>query len=209
MFCGHGVRARLAGACLCALLGDLGEAELDELAVDFFGIVRTAIPVKHGAALGVSWGGDGLQEGLETRCSADVLGRTASGAFNETGIGCVLQGRLDAFDLNRVAPVVAEVVGVGQGQIAACDQGAEFDACRALGGRVGDELWIGNAIMMLGGLELPQMIVLPAHRRLDQVMQALETGSYGRGEAAPDRRLGVVELHADDGDVLGAGHSPA
>ena len=59
--------------------------------------------------------GHGVEEFLEARDAADILGRGTAAAVDEAGIVERGIGARDRLEGDGVLPVVAEVVGVGEG----------------------------------------------------------------------------------------------
>ena len=61
-----------------------------------------------------------------------------------------------------------------------------------------------QAISLFADGELPQVIVEPADRYLDDVVQDLEGDRGGDLDLMPDQRIGVLELDAKGGDLVQA-----
>jgi len=98
-----------------AALGDATYSEfggefVDPLGVEIFA-VATAVPFDGFLMVAAPGFGDGVEKGLETGCSADILGRSASLAIDISRIfGGRLAGlhRLDGDDM---FPIVSHIVG--------------------------------------------------------------------------------------------------
>lgn len=104
-----------------------------------------------------------------------------------------------------VPPVVAEVVGVEKLADAAIDEGRELDVLRRGHAAVRPH-GIRNAVALVASLEVPEMIIFPAHRGLDNVVQHLQAGGDRDIDPAPDGGLDILEDDMDARDGLG-GHA--
>lgn len=94
--------------------GELGDAGVDLGKADILWIEDAAIPPDEALSLRVARAGHGVEELLEARPTANVFGRGAAGTLDEAGIGgCGIGGR-DGLDGDRVPPIVAEVVSIGE-----------------------------------------------------------------------------------------------
>src|SRR5690606_32543149 len=152
--------------------------------------------------------GDGVEEQFEAGDAADVFGWGAAGAADETGILDSGIGVGDRLDRDRVPPVVAEVVGVGQLRDAAIDQRAEPYGLSRVGLVAGAiPFGIGDGVALSVGAELEQVIIVERHGRLDDVVQGLERCRQRHLGAPPDGWLPVIELDPDAGDAIGVAHA--
>src|ERR1019366_9338074 len=92
--------------------GESSEASGDDRQVDIVGIEWAALPPDETLALWVARFGHGVEELLEARDAADILGRGTASAVDEAGIVECGIGGGDRLDGDSALPVVAEVVGV-------------------------------------------------------------------------------------------------
>ena len=103
---------------------------------------------------------------ITPRTSAIFWG-TVARSGNAGRIGFSLDGRLGFLDRDYVFPVIAEVVGIAEAGDAGFHQAIQGQA--TLISDVVDGVPI--AILPAIDLESMEMAVVPAHRRLDRVMQ--------------------------------------
>ncbi len=102
-------------------------------------------------------------------------------------------------------PAVAHVVGVADHGLARLQELAQLD----LGGADGRVRVPGLApyrlaIDLPADLELPEVLVEPPHRRLDDIVQAFQ-GDRGRDlDLSPDQRIRIDQLDPHGGDLFGA-----
>ena len=60
---------------------------------------------------------------------------------------------------------------------------------------------------MLVGRELPQVIIEPAHRRLDYAVHGLQVHRRTYRHAPSNQRVSIFKFNAKDGDIIGSGHT--
>jgi hypothetical protein len=82
------------------------------LNIGVIGIKVTAEPLEPLGMFLVVRVSDGLEEVVVSPGAADILGWTASGCFDQAGIGHARDGISDALDADRMLPAVAEVVEI-------------------------------------------------------------------------------------------------
>jgi hypothetical protein len=107
------------------------------------------------------------------------------------------------FDDDLVLPVITEVVGVAETVACACDQFAESDLALV----AEPELAVGDAELLVAEGEHVHVVVLPAERRLDDLVQLIKAGVCAELQPPPDRRLGdsqQLDLDLHDEAVAGA-----
>ena len=63
-----------------------------------------------------------------------------------------------------------------------------------------------HVVLVLVGRKFPQVIIEPAHRRLDHTVQGLRIHRGGHGHTPPDQRLDILKLDAKHGNVAGIRH---
>ena len=201
-----GLRLGEGGFAGGAALGDATYSEfggefVDPLGVEIFA-VATAVPFDGFLMVAAPGFGDGVEKGLETGCSADILGRSASLAIDISRIfGGRLAGlhRLDGDDM---FPIVSHIVGIEQLADAAVEQGLELDIlCRKQGVVV--PIGVGKTISLVVRFELPEVIIEPAHGALDDVVEHFEARIDRHVDPAPDERVGIGEHDVEAGDGLG------
>src|SRR5690606_6413377 len=114
-----------AGLAERAASGELFHPNEDLVFIGAFGIERTAVPAFEFAMLLVLGIDDGVEEQFEAGDAANIFWRSAAVAGYVAGILGSRVGVGDRLDRDRVPPVVAEVVGVGEFRDATIDQRAE------------------------------------------------------------------------------------
>src|SRR3546814_7113964 len=109
----------------------------------------------------------------------------------------------DLFDLDAMAPIVPEIIGVGEAGNAALDELADAH----MGGVAGADHEIivveADAIGGIADIEPEQVVVLEEHAGLDREVQGLEAIGGGKFEAAPEGGLQVFER---DANQIGRAH---
>ena len=191
----------------CSPAGKFGGAGFDLINADVFWFEGLPIPFNEAAALWMVQVRHGLDKVLEAGDAADVFWRGASFAFNETGI---FMGRIcigDRLDGKRVLPVIAKIIGVGQARDTAIYQRAEFDVFGV--GDIGPAIRIGNAVAAWLAVDLhgeaEEMIIFKQHRRLNDFVQAAQTGGERRLDTTPDHRFAVIQSDLYAGDAVNLG----
>src|SRR5690242_18392373 len=162
-----------------------------------------------------TWDAQDRQHGekvLVTPGTAAVLGRAVPFSRNTGGVAAGLKRTPRSLNQDRVFPVVAEVVGVGK----AADAGVPHlvQGQPLLVGHLVEAVWV--AILAAGDVEGMEMAAVPAHRRLDRLMQVAQRHLTGNEKASPDRGVGPVERHLEaEGGLAGVaslrggvGHDP-
>ena len=152
-------------------LGDVVEAKAECEKVDIVWIIGTAIPCEHPLVLAVGLVGGSFEELIVAGNAADIFWRPATLAGDEARI---LHGRVtidDAFDRDRVLPVVTKVVGVFEAIGAFGDKSFELH-CSGLQHSVAGVLPLRsrNAVELFSDPEFEEMVILPAHDGLDHVV---------------------------------------
>ncbi len=98
-------------------------------------------------------------------------------------------------------PVVTEVVGIGDRGCARGQDITQTNPRGIFGQRSAPAVIHRDAVRLAVDHHLPEMIIEPAHRGLDDVMQDLE-GDRGRHfDLPPDRRIAVLEVDAQRCDL--------
>jgi hypothetical protein len=152
--------------------------------------------------LGVTGIGDGFKKGFEAGRAAAVLGRGAMLALDISRIFGSGFAILDRFERDDMLPVVAHVVGIEQLANALIDQGFELGVFGRRQ-RVVRPVRIGKAVSSVARFELPEVIVEPAHRALDDIMEHLEAGIERNFDPPPDERVSIGKRDVQAGDGLG------
>jgi len=147
--------------------------------------------------------GHSIEELLKSRGSADVFGWSTSFAIDEPRVIDAGNCGCDLFDIDAVAPVVSEIIGVGEAGYAALDELADPH----MGGIAGadHEMIVveADAIGGVADVKTEQVVVLEEHAGLDREVQGLEAVGDGKFEAAPYGGLHVFERDANPGDLVG------
>ena len=123
----------------------------------------------------VAVAGDAFNESKVAGRPAAVLGRASAFTAQEAGVGIAGLRRLDGFDDNPMLPIIAKIIHVAELCYPGCQQRGKFGR----GCIVDPPVPIGvvrneNAVAVLVGRKLPEMVVEPAHRGLDDLVQNLE-----------------------------------
>src|SRR3546814_6605991 len=109
-----GFSVGVGGSSLCPSLGELRHACVDLVGADIGGIEDAAIPLHHGRALGMARLGHGIVELLKSWGSADVFGWSTTFAIDKPWVIDAGICGYDLFDLDAMAPIVPEILGVGE-----------------------------------------------------------------------------------------------
>ena len=193
-----------------AAVGDGGDMAFCDEFVDGLGVigavVTARVPLDQFGMIVMFGIGDGVEEVLEPGRTAAVFGRTAPGAVDVAWVFGVGLARPDGFYGDGVMPAVAHVIGVIELAGAAIDQRHELGVLRS--SDIGP-FAIRQTVAPFVDFELPEMVILPAHRRLDDVVHHLEAGLDGDIDDPPDSGLGVGQGDAQAGDSLGQAASLA
>ena len=195
------VRSQAASSSWAAW-GELVHPLADRGLADVRRVERAAAPFEQLFVALVGGVGDGVEEVHVAKGAAHILGRAGTLAVEEARIACLGLRPGDGLDPDRVVPVVAEVVDVGE----LPRPGTQEVGQRGRLGRVHRPLRIaparvGDAPGRVAAAELPQVVVLPAHGGLDHEVQPVEPDVDRDLDAAEDPRLDLVELDAQAGDV--------
>ena len=94
--------------------GEHGHAGVDFVGTDVERVKWPTVPLQHGFAVRVTGFGHGFHELFKAGEATDVLGRSAALTVDEARIIEFRIGGEDAFDLDEMAPVIAEIVGVDE-----------------------------------------------------------------------------------------------
>lgn len=173
---------------------------VDEGGVEPFGIEVPAAPALHIGVFRIVLIGDDGEELLVARDAADIFGRPGSGAVDAACLfRCGIE-REELLDLDRVMPVVAEVVDVDEGRSRLLEV-AQADLALVEGPRIALERAFlekrNVALAQAADAELVKMIVPPVEGGLDAQVELFEVPGQWHDEAAPDLRLDLVERDAD------------
>lgn len=99
------------------------------------------------------------------------------------------------------APVIAKVVDVAEFAQAALDQRPDADAFLFEDPAVfGDIFGVWDAIDSIPNDEFMEVVILPAHDDLNEVMQARKRGRQGDIQLPPDEGGRLYQLEPDAGD---------
>ena len=184
----------LSGFAGGAPFGDGADPEFCVAFVDFVGIeefaVALLVPVGHILVLGVTGIGDGFKEGFEAGRTAAVLGRGAMIALDISrifGSGLAIFNR---FERDDMLPVVAHVIGIEQLANAPVDQCFDLGVF-GRGQLIVRPVRIGKAVSPVARFELPEVIIEPAHRALDDIVQHLEVGIDWNFDPPPDQGISI------------------
>src|SRR3546814_16973607 len=92
---------------------------------------------------------------------------------SDVGSSDLARPGLDLFDGDDMFPIVAHVVGIEELTNAAVEQGTELGV---FGGKQAVIVPVGieHAVMPFLRLELPEVVIEPAHRALDDIMEHFE-----------------------------------
>ena len=176
---------------------------MDASGIHVGGIEGSAVPFDAVVVVGMLGIGDGFEKLAEAGNAADILGRAAQRPVDEARVARGGIGGEQLLDLEPMLPAVAHVVDIDEALDAVGGELVEADAAGADRAR-DTEPFSAHARPGDGlpaDVELVEVIVLPAHRRLDHGVQVLEGQRRGHLDPAPDRRLGVGEhdLQPNDG----------
>lgn len=184
-----------------AAFGDGADPELCVVFVDLVGIERfpvaALVPFGGILVLGVTGIGGGFKEGFEAGRATAVLGLGAMLALDIARIFGSGFAILACFERDDMLPVVAHVVGIEDLANAPVDQGFEpgiFGCGQLIVGLVR----IGKAVSFVARFELAEMIIEPAHRGLDDIVQPLEVGIERHLDPSPDQLMERYPDHWDD-----------
>src|SRR5215204_6135766 len=119
---------------------------------------------------------------LVTPGTAAVLGRAVPFSRNTGGGATCLKWPPGSLNQDRVLPVVAEVIGVGKAAHAGGPHLVQGQPL--LVGHLVEA--VGVAILAAGDVEGMEMAPVPAHRRLDRLMQVAQRHLTGDEKASPD-----------------------
>ncbi len=152
--------------------------------------------------LGVTGIGDGVEEDLKAGRAAAVLGRGAMLALDISRIFGSGIAILYRFKHDDMLPVVAHVVSIEDLATAPLERRLETDIFSRRQ-RVVRPVRIGKAVSFVAHFELPEMIIEPAHRALDDIMEHLEVGINWNLDPPPDRGIGIDKRDAQADDSPG------
>src|SRR4051794_9054733 len=141
--------------------------------------------------LGMRGIGQDSEKVLVTPGTAAVLWRAVPFSGNTGGVATCRKRPPGSLNQDRVFPVVAEVIGVGE----AADAGVQHLV-------QGQPLFVGHlveavrvAILAACDVEGMEMAAVPAHRRLDRLMQVAQRHLARDDKATPDWWLGIIQRH--------------
>src|SRR5206468_226086 len=136
-------------------------------------------------------------KGLEKLCvaprSPHVLGRAGPLALDAHRIPLAILGIEDLLDHDLVPPRIAHVVDVPEPELPLA-RGEDLTELDLLGVLI--EIRIRRAIMAVINVKIPQMLVVPAHDDLNDVMKSFQSG-VGDQDPPPDTRLDILERDLD------------
>ena len=160
------------------------------------------MPLGDILVLGVTGIGDGVEEDLKAGRAAAVLGRGAMLALDIARIFGAGFAILERFERDDMLPVVAHVVGIEDLANAPVDQGVE-PGVFGRRQRVVRSVRIGQPVSFISHFQLPEVIIEPAHRALDDIVEHLEVGIDWNFDPPPDRGIGIGKRDVQAGDSLG------
>src|SRR4051812_32170944 len=168
-----------------------GESCVCDFGIEVLGVEVFAQPLTSLGVLWMSRIGEDFEQLTVAPGTTAILGWTPALPGGADGTGQSLNGRQALLDHERMFPVVAEVVGVGEAGDARPDQIVQGDA--VLVGDIVD----GTRITVLPALNVEgvEMVVFPSHGGLDCAMQATERRLAGNQEPAPGRRFCAAQRH--------------
>ena len=115
------------------------------------------------------------QQLLITPDTAAILGWTVLLSSDADGVEFALDRRLAFFECDRVIPIVAEVIVVGEADDRRSQQVVQGHAIFV--GDIVDSVAI--AILLAADVEGMEVAIMPAHRRLDRLVQVAERHRAG------------------------------
>ena len=157
--------------------------------------------------VGVARRGHGVEELIEAGNPANILGRGTTGAIHEARVVKRRVGGGDILDRYGMPPVVAEVVGVRESADPAFDQGIELDIFCVKGLVHMIPFSIGYSVSFVADVEQEKVTILKRHYRLNDVVQTLQACGQWDLDTPPNGGIDTVELDADAGDAVRAGHA--
>src|SRR4051794_35260480 len=168
-----------------------GESCVHDFGLEVVGVEVFTQPLTSLGVLWMSRIGEDFEQLKVAPGAATILGRTPAPSGGTDGTGQSLNGGRALFDQERMFPVVAEIVSVGETDDARLDQAIQGDAF--LVGGIVDGARI--AVLPAFDIECVEMVVFPAHGGLDRAMQVTERRLTGNQEPAPDRWFRVAQRH--------------
>src|SRR4051794_425714 len=194
--CGEELAFAAVKQSAAAALPGVPVVELEQLVhsgeVESCGVELPADPLEHLVVLGVRRVGQDLEEVLVAGDAAAVLGRT--GARTVDAVRGPRTDRGEPLpDPDVVVPAVAEVVRVAP---LAGYRGRVPDGEGRLVAELAREV-LDVAVEDAAHVEQVQVVVLPAHRRLQHRVQLAQGQRGGDDEPPPDRGLGVPQDHGE------------
>ena len=186
-----------------ALVGDATEGVIDRQFVDHIGIVIVE-PFLGFDVVRVVGVGDGVERLVEAGDAAAILGRGVALAGDVARVGEIGVAGADIGEREPVLPAIAEVVEIIDRGLARPQHVAQADLA-GVGARFGSPVLVDRqAVSALGDGELPEVVVEPPHRDLDDVVQDLEGDRCRHLDLAPNHRVAVAQLDANAGDLVEA-----
>jgi len=141
---------------------------------------------------------------VETGNAAAILGRRVALAGDVPGVG---ENGIAAADIGQrepVLPAVAEVVEIIDRGLA-WPQHIAQPHLGGVGARFGSPVLVGRqAVSALVDRELPEVVIQPSHRGLDDTVQDLERDRGRRLDLAPYHRVSVAQLDTNSGNLVKA-----
>src|SRR3954453_8645056 len=175
-----------------------GESCVCDFGIEVVGVEVFPQPL---TALGVLWMsriGEDFEQLTVAPGTATILGQAPPLPGGADGAGQSLNGGQALLDHERMVPVVAEVVGVGEAGDARLDQAVQGDAC--LVGDIINRTRI--SVLSARDVEGVEMVVFPSHGGLDGAMQVSERRLTGNQEPAPDWWFRVAQCHLQADHLL-------
>ncbi len=175
------------------------EVAPDRVEIDVLGIEVVAGPFAQLGIFLVARVRQHLEQSQIAIDAAAILRRAGPLARDQRRVGLLRVERLDLLDDDLVLPIVAEVVDVAEALDAPLDQRAELDVAVVVGGLVARPgIVVGLTIAAVADLELMQVVVLPAHRRLDDPVQHVQAAVGGDADPTPDGRPQAAQRDLED-----------
>ena len=183
--------------------GDGSERAPDSAFVDVLRIVGTAVPVAQATMVLVSRIGHSVKEELKPGRAADILWRAAPFAVDEARVFDVRLAGADPLDGYGMSPVVTHVVGIAEFAYPPVDKGSELHVLGRCYPAAGPSRVL-HAVALPACLDMLEMIILPAHCDLDDIVEQIQTDRDRYIDAAPNRRFNVVQHDMQAGNGFGA-----
>lgn len=186
----------------------IADVLVDELQIEPFRIEMSTAPAFGFRMFGIGRIGHDFEEAFVSAHATDIFGRPRPRAFDA---GAMFRGLVQCkkrFHLDPMAPVVAEIVDIGEA-------GAFFEIAKAHLPKIKDARIVIKRIFrqerdvtiaQSADPELVEMIIPPVECRLDGKVQLLEVPLARQDETTPDIQFDLVEANADLDGIAGREH---